>query len=190
MFEKAVRVFIDTEFSNFQNPELLSLGMVTEHGEEFYLENAQFNVNRASDFVKQNVITLCDFAQHGVKYSEIGLRAYEWFTNLPHKQLIVLADYHTDIDLLAEAIPGGHPKIVSARDLYLDLNQLCEFKSAVFERAKQEYYLAKSRYFNIHHARRHHALVDAIGNAFAFKHAVENMHPKYPNSLLDEGATD
>lgn len=33
-----MNVFIDTEFTNFLNPHLISLGMASEYGEDFYAE--------------------------------------------------------------------------------------------------------------------------------------------------------
>lgn len=46
-----MRIFIDTEFSDFVNPELISIGLVTESGnDEFYAE-LPVDQSRCNDFV-------------------------------------------------------------------------------------------------------------------------------------------
>jgi len=34
----ATKIFIDTEFTDFIDPQLISIGLVSEFGEEFYAE--------------------------------------------------------------------------------------------------------------------------------------------------------
>lgn len=50
-------VFIDTEFTDFVNPQLISIGMVADSGEEFYAE-VPFSDDRCSEFVRETVIPL------------------------------------------------------------------------------------------------------------------------------------
>ena len=51
-----MRVWFDTEFiEDGKTIELISIGAVREDGAEFYAESADCDLNRASDWVKQNV---------------------------------------------------------------------------------------------------------------------------------------
>ena len=49
------RVFIDTEFSNLIDMELISIGLVTD-SEEFYAELNDFSLDRCSPFVREAVL--------------------------------------------------------------------------------------------------------------------------------------
>ena len=51
-----MRIFFDTEFiEDGKTMDLLSIGMVREDGRRFYAENADADMSKASDWVKQNV---------------------------------------------------------------------------------------------------------------------------------------
>jgi len=57
-----LKVFFDTEFNGLrQDTELISIGLVTEHGEKFYAEMRSFDVESVEPFVKENVIPHCKF---------------------------------------------------------------------------------------------------------------------------------
>jgi len=52
-----MRYFFDSEFiEDGKTIELISLGIVAEDGREFYAENSDCDLDRASDWVKENVI--------------------------------------------------------------------------------------------------------------------------------------
>ena len=44
----AMLVFLDTEFTDLLNPELLSLGLATLDGREFYAERTDYNQDDCS----------------------------------------------------------------------------------------------------------------------------------------------
>ena len=52
-----MRIWFDTEFiEDGRTIDLISIGMVREDGAELYLENSGCDVDKASDWVKQNVL--------------------------------------------------------------------------------------------------------------------------------------
>lgn len=52
-----MRYWFDTEFiEDGTTIDLISIGIVAEDGRELYLESSECNLNRASDWVKENVI--------------------------------------------------------------------------------------------------------------------------------------
>ena len=112
-------VFLDTEFTDFVRPDLLSLALVAEDGQEFYAERTDYPAGQCSEFVREIVLPLfgrvpgaaCDSA-------EMALRLRTWFEALPEPATIVF-DYHTDWHLLAGAMPGRPPEKF-AEQLYLD----------------------------------------------------------------------
>lgn len=59
-----IRIWFDTEFiEDGKTIDLLSIGMVREDGETLYLENADADLSRASDWVRDNVFPHLQMAQ-------------------------------------------------------------------------------------------------------------------------------
>jgi len=52
------RLFVDTEFTDFIDCELLSIGIVSEDGREFYGERSDVDLTRCSDFARVAVLPL------------------------------------------------------------------------------------------------------------------------------------
>ncbi|MDX2303994.1 MAG: 3'-5' exoribonuclease [Microscillaceae bacterium] len=56
-----MKIYIDTEFIEAPNHlELISIGMVKPTGDTYYAISSEFDPNRASDWVKENVIQLLE----------------------------------------------------------------------------------------------------------------------------------
>jgi hypothetical protein len=52
-----MKIWFDTEFQeDGKTIELISIGMINEKGQTLYLENAEYDINRADDWLKANVI--------------------------------------------------------------------------------------------------------------------------------------
>ncbi|MDR6397475.1 hypothetical protein [Herbaspirillum seropedicae] len=58
----AFNVFIDTEFTDFLDPQLISIGLITESGEEFYAE-LPYDIKACSAFVKEAVPLLAELTR-------------------------------------------------------------------------------------------------------------------------------
>lgn len=108
-------VFIDAEFTDFVDAELLSLGAVTVDGRELYVELdmstdvGQARLKVASDFVRYDgVLDLFGLVPGAsATYTEVGLRTGEWLLGLAGESgspVVVAFDYQTDFDLMQRAL--------------------------------------------------------------------------------------
>jgi len=107
-------VFIDAEFTSLLEPELLSLGLVTYHGIEQYVElDMNSDVGKArkavsSDFVQYGVLDLFgQFPSATCTPWEMGRRTGEWligFAESAGSRVEVAFDYSTDYELMEYAI--------------------------------------------------------------------------------------
>lgn len=63
-----MRYFLDTEFIEYPNTiELISIGIVSENGSSLYAESCMWDVCKASEWVKQNVIPSLKFYNSSYK---------------------------------------------------------------------------------------------------------------------------
>jgi hypothetical protein len=108
-------VFLDTEFTDLLQPELLSLGLVALDGREHYVElDLEGEVGRArrqasSDFVRfDGVLDLWGLVPGATATSsELGRRTGEWLLAIAAKsasRVEVAFDYSTDYELMEDAI--------------------------------------------------------------------------------------
>ena len=102
-----MNVFLDTEFTNFYSPSLISIALVAESGAEFYAE-VPYSTSECSDFVLEIVIPRlsksaeCQYTSHRLKMAmESWLRHLEGDDG---ELVIVLFDSQTDWDLFAKAL--------------------------------------------------------------------------------------
>lgn len=64
-----MRYFIDTEFiEDGQTIDLISIGIVSEDGREYYAINRQCNFRKASDWVLENVLLPMGINRQGLRY--------------------------------------------------------------------------------------------------------------------------
>lgn len=108
-------VFLDTEFTDLLQPELLSLGLVASDGREHYVE-----LDLATDIGKARVKASSDFVRYGgildlwgliadstVTAWEMGRRTGEWLLGLAAEsgtRIEIAFDYSTDYELMENAI--------------------------------------------------------------------------------------
>ena len=63
-----MKIFLDTEFTGLQkNTQLISIGLISETGKEFYAEFASVNTEQVEDWIKENVLT------NTVKYGNVNI---------------------------------------------------------------------------------------------------------------------
>ncbi len=169
---KCVRIFIDTEFTDFVNCDLISLGMVTESGQEFYGENTQYERQWASDFVKATVLPLCNFVENGFSRSELGAKAWQWLDDLDADEIIILVDYQTDYTLLLDLLGEEHPKIKECQNIFsgfyaaaiLNCVAMGTNYSAAVDKGRKIYFEEQLNHFFETKEIEHHALSDARSN--------------------------
>jgi hypothetical protein len=146
------RYFIDTEFTDFRQCQLISLAIVGENGYEFYGERTDFDPAICSEFVRTVVLPqLNQIAGRAMPFMQLREVLREWLGGIPGDSGPVLCyDYETDLNLFRFLMGGPLPRgwrienIARRRD-----------------RERRAAYYAR-------HGGEHHALHDARANAFAF----------------------
>jgi len=143
-------VFLDTEFSDFINIDLISIGMISDDGNHtFYGERTDFNYDWCNDFVRAAVWShLGEIPAAKVKRHELCDRLIAWFQTLP-SPVTIACDSYTDYELLLDALDGNRPDNLIG---YYDLRPLGE--ETVFNQAMCAYHAEPDRPW-------HHSFHDA-----------------------------
>ena len=146
------RFFVDTEFTDFETPQLISLAIVGENGSEFYGECTDYDAARCSDFVRAAVLPqLGRFRGRVMPFDQLRQAVRAWIIGIPATSKPVLCyDLQTDIDLLRLLLDGSFPEGWALKDI-----------RAKIDARRQAEYFAR-------HGGEHHALHDARANAYAF----------------------
>lgn len=151
-----MRIFIDTEFTDFINCELISLDMVSENGEELYFE-VPYEKSICSEFVHEAVIPLLDqYPELKCSKDELKLQILKWLQIVRTTHGIkfeICFDYQTDWDLFVDIFDGEIPQFIQPRLISQEISELL-----LYEFWKHN-----------HDLREHRALHDARANAYAFR---------------------
>lgn len=100
-------VFLDTEFTDFTRPDLISLALVAEDGREFYAERTDYHRDACNPFVREVVQPLLwRVPGAACRRAELAQRVHTWFEKLPEPATI-LYDFEGDWLLLAHAWTHG-----------------------------------------------------------------------------------
>jgi hypothetical protein len=146
-------VFIDTEFTDFHRIDLISIGMVTDAGGEFYAERIDYRLHDCNSFVLETVVPLLGKLPNAVcTQTELTQRLRRWFGSFPEPTTVVF-DYYSDWDLLALALAGCDDTHVCGLINNCELVGDSISASEVFEQAHAATYTVDWP--------RHHALADA-----------------------------
>jgi hypothetical protein len=74
------KVYFDTEFSGLkQDTTLISIGLVSDCGKEFYAELSDYDRSQCDDWINNNVINNC-YLDKKVTMSELKIQMEEWFS--------------------------------------------------------------------------------------------------------------
>lgn len=151
-----MRIFIDTEFTDFIDCHLISLGMVSEFGEEFYRE-VPCPEKACSAFVREAIIPLLNQDLHAhCSKTELKIQMLEWFKlvrNSSDTEIKICFDYQSDWDLFVDVLDGEIPKFIHP----------CLINSEISDLLLYDFWK------NSPDLREHHALNDARANAYAFR---------------------
>lgn len=144
-------IFLDTEFTDFIQCDLISIGMVDETGQHsFYAERTDFEYDSCNDFVRSAIWAhLGEVLEAKAKREELADRLRAWFATLPRK-VVIACDSRTDWDLLLDALDGKLPSNVEPH--IFDLRPLID--TTVFNNAVCRYHDQPNQPW-------HHALHDA-----------------------------
>lgn len=146
-------VFVDCEFTDFIQIELISIGLVAENDREFYAERNDYSREDCSDFVRAYVLPLLGRMENAnCSAQELTTRLHSWFATFDQPVTLVF-DYAADWDLLADALRGeaGLPFPDNLGEKWLLTPEV--MGTEVFQRALAAAYGAERP--------PHHALADA-----------------------------
>jgi hypothetical protein len=114
-------VFLDTEFTDLGEPNLLSVGMVSEAGDELYVEleldtdDARDRMRVTSAFVDEVVLPQWSRVPGAAcSHREMGRRIGEWLQRLAERsgQVELVSDCRLDVELVEGAL--GHAGLLQA----------------------------------------------------------------------------
>ena len=143
-------MFLDCEFTDFIQIDLISIGLVSEDGREFYAVRSDFARQDCSDFVRVAVLPLLESAPSMPMSREaLVLRLRDWLAALP--AFVIAWDSNHDWDLFADALDG---QPVANLKGWINLNALPVQRGAAFQRET-------ARYHDLPDHPWHHALHDA-----------------------------
>lgn len=147
------RYFVDTEFTDFIDCQLISVAIVGEDGREFYGERADFELSACSEFVRAAVLPqLGRIPGRSMPAAQLRDELMAWLLAVPAKPKRVLCfDYQGDFDLVLDLL-----------DAEIPAGWKCEHVGGRLDMERLETYFRE-------HGGRHHALHDARANAFAFR---------------------
>lgn len=149
----AMLIFLDTEFTDFVRPDLISIALVAEDGREFYAERTDYHRDACSAFVRENVVPFLGRVPGATcSRAELTLRLRDRFDDLPAPATIIY-DFEGDWLLLGNAIlgrPQTMPPTNFGEPLHLGNFSITH---PVFERAQNNTYTQDWP--------PHHALADA-----------------------------
>jgi hypothetical protein len=151
-----MRVFIDTEFTDLQHRELISIALVAENGSEFYGESSDFDRSRCSGFVQEVVLPqLGTPAARSMPYLELRREVQEWLRQFPRRDHPVICyDFDGDLKLLEKLIGVGLLPGWRHENIWTKLSSV-----------RQSEFFAE-------HGHRHHALWDARANCASVQRRV------------------
>lgn len=157
-----LKVFIDTEFTDFMDPDLISLGMAAATGEEFYGE-VPYADHKCSQFVREGVLGLLGQVPHAYYNShyELARAVIQWLELVRHKDQLVeiCVDAQIDWDLFSHALDYRVPPWARLRHIgYYNLNELLRYE-----------------YHKKNGLPEHHALYDACANRYAFRERITGL---------------
>lgn len=153
-------LFLDTEFTDFTAMVLISIGIVSQEGHEFYAENSEYTLTWCNDFVKSQVLPKLQGGEHAMPYAHLKEKLQIWLSDLleEYSSVLFVFDHSIDGSLLGDLLTDypQKEKVEGRRD---DLDAGIEL------------------YFMYDRSNEHHALHDAraLLNGFKVKYAGREL---------------
>ncbi len=165
-------IFLDTEFTDFINPGLISIGLITDDGKHyFYAELDDFNPKACSEFVQKIVLPELKPEKFQMKRSEAAARLFCWLEEL-EGEYVLCPDYIADWELFIDLVEELPPNIQKTPIMFYNmLNQIILQKAGelqtpdlawFFGQAKKQFTDGFLEYFLRNPSpKQHHAGADA-----------------------------
>lgn len=107
-----MKLFLDTEFTDFMNTQLISIGLVSECGNhEFYVEISDYNKKNESTFVQLIVVPLLEPAKYAATYEAAGAKLLDWAEGLDCESFDVVVNYSGDSMLMSTLLKPHYTTI-------------------------------------------------------------------------------
>jgi hypothetical protein len=151
------RLFVDTEFTDFIDCELLSIGIISDDGREFYGERDDVDWARCSDFTRVAVLPQLGLETAVIgSESHLGVRLKAWLEQFRSAApVIVSVDYPMDWELFTYLVRDTEnltmPSWIKGQSI----------RNEIDPKDVERYWMENGR-------RAHHALHDARANRFAY----------------------
>lgn len=153
-------LFVDTEFTDFKDIDLISIGIVSQDLHEFYAENADYKQSWCNDFVKSTVLPKLQGGEYSMPCAQLKENLQIWISDLleEYASVMFVYDYSGDWFLLGE--------------LLIDYPQKEKVKGH-----QDELEAGIELYFMHDRLNEHHALHDAkaLLNGFKVKYAGKEL---------------
>jgi hypothetical protein len=149
-----MKFFLDTEFTDFLECELISIGIVSEDGREFYGECTDFDRSKCSDFV--NLAVLPQLGQQPAVIGteeELGVALKTWLAQFD--AIEICFDYAMDFELFCYLCRNPDTLEMPAEIKTCNISNQINLRDI-------------ERYWQMYGRKQHHALHDAKANCFAF----------------------
>lgn len=159
-----MRAYLDTEFTQFTQPRLISIGLVTDSGREFYAVMKSFPLQQCSAFVRDVVLPIIEhWPSTTLDRRELRQLLRQWL-NEAAEPLEIVCDFVTDAELLIELIDGDTDHVLRE----FNIASFTVLSAAQCERITDalDSYFTEPREWP-----RHHALEDAR----ALRHACTGL---------------
>lgn len=173
-----VLLFLDTEFSSFEDREPLSIGIVGAGGRQFYAEIEDADMHAVSTFVADQVQPLLRAPGALVASRQtIAALLREWLKPYAGMSVVLVHDYFADLDIALDLLSaeagagagGDYPRERLKRlaaDLGLAELVPMDVSPRLNEQDLDAWFTANPQ------AERHHALNDSRALAHAFKQSL------------------
>lgn len=152
-------LFMDTEFTDFKDPKLISIGLVALSGDEFYAE-AEYPLDECSEFVRATVLPLLNPSKKPLSLGEVRAELVSWIEAIRQDEPVLICyDSEYDRKMLDQIFNGDMPLGVVLRNLgALYVNKIKKYE------------------FHVRHKQaEHHALHDARALKYAFRGWVRKV---------------
>ncbi|MFJ9452371.1 hypothetical protein [Herbaspirillum sp. NPDC101397] len=150
----SLKVFVDTEFTNFVDTHLISIGMAAASGEEFYAE-VPYPLDNCSEFIREVVIPLLGSMPNAFcPIDDLYMKITSWLKIIRiHDEVVdICFDYQTDWDLFSVALDGRVPTWCRPCMVSRNINELLRYE-----------------FHKKNNLPEHHALYDAQANRYAYR---------------------
>jgi hypothetical protein len=185
-----MKIFLDTEFTNFETPDLISIGLISENSKTFYRESSSYSHVNCSDFVMEKVVPL--LSEKAIEQEQIKIELVQWLKGFS-EDIYICVDSSYDENLFNKIIGKvSYVKIINLMELIgieiknnirLGKININDVENLVLE-LKDCFSNEVANYFIENNKEEHHALNDAIANKKAFFNTVKLLNCE---SLRPEG---